>query len=161
MVLIKFPDPHLFKPTEEVTVFGEELHVLLDSMWEAMKKNNGMGLAANQVSLSFRMFVMEGTAGKMEFVNPKIIGKSTTLANLREGCLSAPGEFLVLPSRSVVVQVLYQDKDGAPKTVTLSGIDAVCAQHEIDHLDGKGFLQDKSLSRPVRKRLAKKWGLKK
>lgn len=161
MEVLKFPNPHLFIPCNEVTVFGPELKVLLDGMWDTMIGKNGIGLASNQVGLSYRMFTMVGPEEeKYYIVNPKIIGKSESKANQREGCLSAPGEFLTLGERSLWVQIVYRDETGGVRSGAFNGIHAVCVQHEIDHLDGKSHLQSKSLSRMVRRKLAKKWGLK-
>lgn len=144
----------------EVTVFGEELQILLDAMYELMKSRNGLGLAANQVGLSLRMFVIEGPNGRINVVNPTIVSKSIKPANQREGCLSAPGDFIVVPSRSEWVQMQYQDEKGEKKLVTLKGLHAVCAQHELEHLDGKSFLSNKSIPKYTRKALEKRWGIK-
>lgn len=168
MKIIKFPDPILFKKCKEVTVFGKELEVLLESMWDTMVDGKGIGLAANQVGLSYRMFVMEFMADvkpgskkeKIFFVNPKILSRSAAPAEQKEGCLSAPGEFLTLAERSAWVQVEYQNEKGEKQTRVFKGIYSVCVQHEIDHLDGKSHLLSKSLSKALRKQLAKKWGIK-
>lgn len=159
MNILLFPNPLLFEVMPEVTVFGEELKILLDSMYDLMKNSNGMGLAANQVGLSLRMFVMEGPNGRVNLVNPKIVVRSKFQANLREGCLSAPGDFVTVPSRAEWVDVGFQDEEGTYKRLVLKGIFAVCFQHELDHLNGKTFLSDKSIPRNIRKPLAKKWKL--
>lgn len=161
MDILKFPHPLLFEPTRQVTVFGPELSVLLHSMWETMIAAKGLGLAANQVGLPWNMFVMEGPNKERLFiVNPVIASGSKTPANLREGCLSAPGEFLILKERMAWVEIAYSDENGAINKGFFKGIHAVCVQHEMDHLVGKSHLQSKSISRAERKRLAKKWGLK-
>src|ERR1700687_550861 len=131
MELLKFPNPHLFLVMPEVTVFGEELSVLLDGMWDLMKYKNGLGLAANQVGLSFRMIVMQVPNGRLNMVNPIIASKSLKPANLKEGCLSAPGDFVMVPSRPEWVQVKFQDEKGISQLVTLKGLYAVCIEHEI------------------------------
>lgn len=161
MQILKFPSPELFQVCKEVTVFGPELKVLLDSMWDTMVANSGMGLAANQVGLSFRMFVMIGPEGeRLYIVNPKIVQKSIVSANLEEGCLSAPGEKLTLEERADWVKVEYQDETGAKHEKVFKRIYSVCVQHETDHLNGKTHLQSESLHKARRKELAKKWGLK-
>lgn len=161
MEILKFPHPHLSKPTQIVHDFDQDLQSWLDAMWEAMKANNGMGLSANQVFLDHRMFVMEGPGGKrLELINPIITEASIVPADLKEGCLSAPGEYLIVPSRKVWVSVAFQDVKGVAKKALFKDIYAVCAQHEIEHLDGKGFMENSSVSRKKRKELAKKWGLK-
>lgn len=160
MELLRFPNPVLFEVMPEVTVFGEELSVLLGGMWDLMKYKNGLGLAANQVGLSLRMLVMQGPNGRLNMVNPVIVSKSVKPANLKEGCLSAPGDFVLVPSRVEWVQVKFQNEKGEQQVVVLKGLHAVCAQHEIDHLNGKFFLADKSIPKYVRKQLGKKWGIK-
>lgn len=160
MDILKFPDLFLFETMPVVTVFEEELSVLLDSMFETMKARNGLGLAANQVGIACRMFVMNGPNGRLNIVNPVIASKSKLAANLREGCLSAPGDFIVVPSRSEWVEVNYQDETGKEKHVVLKGLYAVCAQHEIEHLNGKSFMDNKSIPKGIRKGLEKKWGIK-
>jgi len=161
MELLKFPHPSLFKVCKEVNVFGPELSVLLESMWEVMVKGGGLGLASNQVGLEYRMFVMAHTDNEKIFlVNPKIIKKSIVAANMREGCLSAPGEFLVLGERVSWVQVEFQNEKGEHKTRVFKNLFSVCVQHEIDHLDGKSHLMSKSIPKAKRKELYKKWGIK-
>lgn len=161
MDILRFPDPSLFRPCAEVTVFGPELLTLLEGMWEAMLKKGGLGLAANQVGLHFRAFVMAGIDSEKLFVcNPKIIKRSEAPANLREGCLSAPGEFLVLGERAAWVQVDFFDEKGYMQRRVFQGLHAVCVQHEIDHLDGKSHLMSSSIPKAKRKELCKKWGIK-
>lgn len=159
MKVVKFPHKSLFTKTEPVTVFGPELKVLLDKMYETMVLNKGIGLAANQVELVFRMFVMEGPEGPLYLVNPKIVWESKALASIREGCLSAPAEFVVL-GRHSIVKVEFQDETGEKKTKLFNDLYAICVQHEIEHLDGKAFLSHKSLTKIQRKQLHKKWGIK-
>lgn len=148
------------KPCEEVIHFDSHLEDLLDSMYKTMKKANGIGLAANQVGISKDIFVMEGPVGRMNCINPYISLSSVEAANIKEGCLSAPGEAIVVPGRAKWVQLSYMDENGENRTIILKGIHAVCAQHECDHLDGKSFMEHKSLSRVSRKGFLKKWGLK-
>lgn len=160
MDILKFPHPNLFVQCKEVTVFGPELKVLLESMWETMVNNNGIGLASNQVGLDYRMFTMQGPEKeKLFIVNPKIVVASNISANLKEGCLSAPGEFLVLDERSHIVQIIYQDETGGVRGGTFKGLYAVCVQHEMDHLEGKSHLQAKSLTRQVKRQMQRKWGV--
>lgn len=161
MEIIKFPNPKLFEVCRPVTVFGEELKILLDSMWDTMKASNGMGLAANQVGLIFRMFVMEGNEGeRINLINPEVIKQSVAISPLKEGCLSAPGEMIVTGSRAEWVQVRYYDENGNYRNKVFTGIHSVCIQHEIDHLDGKTFLEIATIPKAKRRELAKKWGLK-
>jgi peptide deformylase len=141
-------------------VFGPELLFLLESMYETMKANNGLGLASNQVGLDYRMFVMAAPdEEKLFLVNPVITARSIALANYKEGCLSAPGEFLLL-DRAAWVEVKFQNEKGEEQKRLFNAIFAVCVQHEIDHLNGKSHLESKSIPKAQRKLLAKKWGLK-
>ena len=161
MEVLKYPNPILFHKARQVNVFGPELLVLLESMYETMLSKNGIGLAANQVGLEFSMFVMRGPLDEKLFVvNPRISARSLAPANLKEGCLSAPGEFLILQERASWVEVSFQNEKGEQQKKVFSGIYAVCAQHEFDHLLGKSHLQSKSIPKAQRKLLAKKWGFK-
>lgn len=161
MEILKFPDPHLFEVCKEVTVFGDELRTLLEGMWTAMIARGGLGLASNQVGLDYRMFVMAGVdSEKLFIINPKIVKKSEVPAMMKEGCLSAPGEFLYLAERASWVQLDFKDDKGNMCRRVFHGIQAVCVQHEIGHLDGKSHLMSPSIPKKQRKELAKKWGLK-
>ena len=160
MKLLQFPHPKLLTPCEDILTFNLDVSDILDYMWYVMEQQNGIGLSANQIGFSLSMFVMDGPEGRLDLVNPYISLKSKGFANLKEGCLSAPGEFIVVPDRAEWVQVKFQDKRGIDKSVVLKGIHAVCAQHEIEHLEGKSFMEHKSLSRNVRNSLAGKWGIK-
>lgn len=161
MEILRFPHPMLFTVCQEVTVFGPELRVILESMWTTMTDNCGLGISGNQVGLPYRMFTMRGPENeKLFIVNPKIVTRSNIPANLKEGCLSSPHEFLVLPERSHAIQILYQDETGGMRSGIFKDIHAVCVQHEMDHLLGKSHLQSKSLSRQMRRQMARKWGIK-
>lgn len=162
MKILKYPDPRLLtvcNPVMEIDMLAREL---LDEMWKTMVTHEGMGLAANQVGVTLRMFVMKGPMGEqLFFINPKILSKSIVPAEKTEGCLSAPGEYLQLDERAEWVQVQFQDETGAEHIKMFTGIHSVCVQHEIDHLDGKTHLMSETLSSKDRKMLAKKWGLSK
>jgi len=161
MELLKFPHPNLFAVCKEVTVFDEKLGIILNDMWDIMLKKGGIGLAANQVGLDIRAFVMAGSdSEKIFFVNPKVIKKSEVSANMDEGCLSSPGEFLRLRDRPAWVQVEYQDHKGNHQSKVFMEIRSVAVMHELDHLNGICFMENKTIPRPIRKQLAKKWGLK-
>ena len=160
MKVVKFPHKSLFVKMTPVTVFGQELKVLLDLMYKVMVDNKGVGLTANQVELTFRMFVMQVDEKPLYLVNPKIVWESRENAKIREGCLSAPAEFIVL-GRSAIVKVEYQDETGAKKTKMFNDLMAVCVQHEIEHLDGKSFLEHRSLTKIQKNKLKSKWGIKK
>jgi len=159
--ILQFPHPALFTPCYEVPKegFNAELIKNLDAMWDTMIDAEGLGLAANQVGLFDKMFVMRGPLGyfdKLYFVNPKITWESSDKSTITEGCLSAPGEFLSL-GRSNTVIVKYQDEKGVSKERFFTGVHAVCVLHEIEHLNGVSFMQHDSIPKKMRKELAKKW----
>jgi peptide deformylase len=162
--VVKYPALILLEPTKEVKEFDRKLHSLLMEMKEAMLAEKGIGLAANQINRTESVFIMlsqsqykHGTTEVIEFINPKIIFKSKEMQRLSEGCLSAPGLFLQIP-RHEEIHVQYNDRYGNIKEGILIGIEAVCAQHEIDHLNGI-FYTDK-VSRQERKAALKILGLK-
>lgn len=160
MKLIYFPDERLFQVAKEVKEFTPELKELLESMWTIMKEARGLGLAANQVGLPHRMFIMEGPSQEKIFlVNPVITKKSVINAYVKEGCLSAPEEFFVL-DRASWVEVSFKDENGSSCLRVFKDVHAVCVQHEMGHLDGESFLESKSIPKNIRKQLAKKWGFK-
>jgi peptide deformylase len=160
MKILKFPHPFLFQPTRAASVFGEELKVLLDDMWNTLKEKGGMGLAANQVGLPLSMFVMAGPEGRINMVNPEIMSRSKMCLNMKEGCLSSPGEFVTIPTRAQWVNIMYKDENGKDCVKLLKDMYAVCAQHEIDHLLGISFMDHKSIPKSVRNGLKKRWGIK-
>jgi peptide deformylase len=105
------------------------------------------------------MFVMRGPLKERIYcVNPKIKWESVDKANINEGCLSAPGEFLKL-NRSNTVILKYQDEKGVSRERFFTEVHAVCVKHETDHLLGQSFLENASLDKKIRKQLAKKWGV--
>jgi peptide deformylase len=106
------------------------------------------------------MFVMQGAHGRINLVNPVVVNQSIQPANLKEGCLSAPGDFIIVPSRVDWVHVKYQNELGQDRFATFGGIHSVAFFHELDHLDGKSFMQNKSIPRPIRNFLKRKWGVK-
>lgn len=161
MKILRYPHPALLTVCTPVMEIGDFVKSQLDEMWETMVAHEGMGLAANQVGITLRMFVMTGVLGeRINFINPKILSRSLAPAEKIEGCLSAPGEYLQLDERAEWVQVQFQDETGAENIKMFTGIHSVCVQHEIDHLDGKTHLMSPTLSSKDRKMLAKKWGLK-
>lgn len=160
MEILKYPHPHLFKKCKEVTVFTPELKVLLDSMWELMVSERGIGLAANQVGLSYRMFTMSGPDGeKLYIINPKILDAGATGSPIAEGCLSAPGQMVRL-FRPFWVKISFQNENGETQERVFSDVFSVCVQHEMEHLEGKTYLQNKAIPKRLRVILANKWGIK-
>ncbi|MFQ5701541.1 MAG: peptide deformylase [Acidobacteriota bacterium] len=141
--IVKFGDPVLSTPTETITEITGEIRDLVGDMVETMYAAPGVGLAANQIGLSLRLAVIDVTAGQepgrlITLINPTIIEQEGRQVE-EEGCLSVPGftEFVVRPARAVVKAL---DIDG--KELVMEGRELLARAfcHEIDHLDGKLFL---------------------
>lgn len=142
--IIHEDDERLFKVSRPVEVFDEKLHCLLDDMAETMAKAEGVGLAAVQVGILRRVVVIDCGDGRIELVNPRIVGQSGHQEG-PEGCLSFPGEYyLVTRPNSVIVEA--QDRYGRPFKIKGEGLKARAFCHEIDHLDGVVF-KDKATAK--------------
>jgi len=128
------PDPILRQRAVDVTVFDSHLKKLTDDMFDTMVAYNGIGLAAPQVGVLDRLFVVCYDNQKYVFANPKIVFSEGVTCN-EEGCLSLP-DILLDVTRSKTVTVEAQDVQGKPFSLTDSGMIAVIMQHEHDHLDG-------------------------
>ena len=127
-------DEILYKKCKAVVKFDEKLHILLDDMYETMQSRDGVGLAAPQVGILKRAVVIDVGDGKIELINPEIVEESGS-----EGCLSVPGVFGEV-TRPNVVTVKAQDRDGKWFKITGKELLARAFCHEIEHLDGKLFL---------------------
>ena len=159
--ILEFPDPRL--RTKAVDVTAEHLaepsfQQLFDDMFETMYEAPGIGLAASQVDVHKRFMVIDVTEDKtrpLVFVNPVISTRQGEQV-YQEGCLSVPGIYADV-TRSDVITVDALDRHGVPFSLEADGVLAVCIQHEMDHLDGKLFVDYLSpLKREmVRKKLAK------
>ncbi len=135
-------DPVLRQPTNRVAVFDSRLEKLAKSMLETMEREEGVGLAANQVGVLSRMMVWrhpEGDDERYVYVNPEIVERSEACCTESEGCLSVPGATMPV-TRAEEVIVEAQDVQGAQFRVHLTGMLARIVQHEIDHLDGRLIL---------------------
>lgn len=131
-------DEILYKKCKEVTKFDKKLHILLDDMYDTMKKHDGVGLAAPQVGILKRAVVIDTGDGKIELINPVIIEESGSQVG-SEGCLSVPKVFGEV-ERPMVVKVKAQDRDGRWFEAEGKGLTARAFCHEVEHLDGKLFL---------------------
>ena len=159
--IITYPDKRLFMRSSEVEKFDEELHRLLDDMYETMLAKNGIGLAAIQVAVPLRALIInlpdeEGKQHKedlLELINPVIVESRGTQV-YTEGCLSVP-EYYDDVERAEWVKVEYQDRYGNKKTIETDGLLAVAIQHEMDHLDGHLFIE--KLPYLKRKKFEKEW----
>lgn len=164
--ILTYPDPRLAQKSEPVTEFGPALKKICEDMLETMYAAPGIGLAAPQVDIHKQIVVIdidyESTDDEPPvlsnkfpriFVNPKIVKKEGEIL-MKEGCLSVPGEYEeVLRSERVTVE--YQDTDGQKQTLEAEGLLAVALQHELDHLDGRLFIDRLSFvkSRSIKRRI--------
>ena len=140
--ILEFPNPNLRKIAVPVTSFDNNLKCLIDNMFETMYEANGIGLAATQVDVHKRLLVLDVSEERNDpkvFVNPTIDIIESDLADYDEGCLSVPG-FYETVSRPKKIKVSAQDKEGSQFEIEADGVLSVCIQHEIDHLDGKLFV---------------------
>ena len=143
--ILEYPHPRLRTVASPVDadLFGDAaFQRLVDDMFQTMYEAPGIGLAATQVDTHQRFMVIDVTEGRdqpLVFVNPKIRERSLDLRVHQEGCLSIPGIFAdVTRADGVVVEAL--DRHGKPFELRVDGLLATCVQHEIDHLDGKLFI---------------------
>lgn len=152
--IIYLPDPCLRKVAKPVETFDDELHVLIDDMFETMYDARGVGLAAPQIGLSMRLSVIDVIGDKKQqyvLINPEIVSSSGE-KKFDEGCLSVPGTYdSVVRAEKVTVKAL--DRNGKPYEINADGLLAECLQHEIDHLNGKLYVD---LLSPLKRALARK-----
>lgn len=166
--ILTYPDPRLAKKSEPVTKFDSELKKLCEDMLETMYQAPGIGLAAPQVNVHKQVVVIDIDYDSSEdeppvltnklpriFINAKIIKKEGEIL-FKEGCLSVPGEYEEV-ERAEKVVVEYQDTEGKNHTLEADGLLAVALQHELDHLDGRLFIDRLSFvkSRSIKKRIKK------
>ena len=137
------PDPKLTTPCKPVKAIDNDLSKLLDDMLETMYAAPGIGLAAPQIGILKRFFVVDVAEGDSKephfFINPEIIERSENRSVYEEGCLSLPKQFGDV-ERSEEVKVRYQDRQGKMRDLDADGMLARCIQHELDHLDGILFV---------------------
>ena len=143
--ILLHPDPRLKAVCDPVDAFDKDLRALADDMLETMYDAPGIGLAAPQVGVMNRMLVMDcvkddlAAAEPMVLINPRVIDASTDLNVYDEGCLSIPDQYAEV-ERPARVKVEWSDLDGKTVQKEFDGLWATCVQHEIDHLDGKLFI---------------------
>jgi len=153
--ILEYPDPRLRTRAQPVAQFDAELGKLIDDMFETMYAAPGIGLAATQVDVHRRVIVIDVTKDHEEplvFVNPEILSREGEEVS-EEGCLSVPENFADV-KRAAKVRVRAQDRNGEVFERDYDDVLAVCIQHEIDHLDGKLFVD--YLSDLKRERIRKK-----
>ena len=159
--IITYPNPLLRKKSQDVLKFDDELHTLLDDMYETMIHYSGVGLAAIQVGLPLNVLIInlpndEDTQEKMnliEAINPKITHKDG-IQIFTEGCLSVPG-FNEDVKRAQHIVVEYYDRCGTLQTMDAEDFLAVAWQHEMEHLSGHLFIENLSILK--RRRFEKEW----
>ncbi|HFE39148.1 MAG TPA: peptide deformylase [Gammaproteobacteria bacterium] len=153
--ILRFPDPRLRQKTKPVTVFDDALQTLKEDMLETMYAAPGIGLAAIQVNLLKSMVVIDVSEEKNQpfcFVNPALVAFDGEIKT-DEGCLSVPAIYEPV-TRYEKVKVKAQDETGEHFELEAEGLMAVCIQHELDHLQGKLFVD--YLTEMKRKRIRKK-----
>ena len=158
LAILEYPDPRLRKKAAPVTIVDDALRQLADDMLATMYAANGIGLAATQVDVHKRLLVLDASENRNQplvLINPELLAASG-LGPGEEGCLSVPGIYDKL-SRATHIRVRALGRDGATMEFDADGLLAVCIQHEIDHLDGKLFVDYLSeLKRQlIRRRLQK------
>ena len=142
---IPFSDRRLHLPAAPVEAVTETVRMIWDDMIDTMEAMPGVGLAAPQIGIGTRLIVMdcvkeEGAARQpMQLFNPEIVAASDRLNVYEEGCLSIPEQFAEV-TRPAEVTVRWIDRDGVERQQDFAGLWATCVQHEIDHLDGKLFI---------------------
>jgi peptide deformylase len=153
--ILHFPDPRLRQKAEPVEFVDDEIRSIADSMLETMYAAPGIGLAAIQVNILKRIIVIDITEEKNQplvIINPEIL-ESQGSEKMEEGCLSVPGIYEEV-KRAETIRVRYLDREGKTIEQEVTGLLAVCIQHEMDHLEGKLFVD--YLSELKRNRIRKK-----
>jgi peptide deformylase len=158
LTILEYPDPRLRTKAAPIAVVDETVRTLVDDMLETMYAAQGVGLAATQVDVHRRLIVIDVSEERNNphvLINPQII-EAEGREPVEEGCLSLPGIYDKLP-RATRIRVRALGRDGAPFEMEAEGLLGVCIQHEMDHLEGKLFVDYLSeLKRQlIRKRLEK------
>lgn len=153
--ILHFPDPRLRTQARPVVQVDDAIRQLVTDMFETMYAAPGIGLAATQVNIHQRVIVIDVSDEKDQpvcLINPEIVDK-TGEEEMEEGCLSVPGQYEKV-QRADTVTAEYLDQEGEQQSLTTDGLLAVCIQHEIDHLNGRLFVD--YLSPLKRNRIRKK-----
>ena len=155
LTILEFPDPRLRKKAALVETIDDELRALIDDLFETMYEAPGIGLAATQADVHKRLLVADVSSEKNDphvLINPKIIERDGVIVT-EEGCLSVPGYYEAV-ERAEHIRVSFLNRDGDETEMEAEGLLAVCIQHEMDHLDGKLFVD--YLSEAKRSRIRKR-----
>lgn len=152
--IIYLPDPRLRKISKPIEIFDDALQTLIDDMFETMYHARGVGLAAPQIGINIRLSVIDTIGDKSEqlvLINPEIIARDGEV-EYQEGCLSIPGVYDTV-RRASTVTLRAQDRTGSFYELTASDLLGECIQHEIDHLNGKLYID---LLSPLKRSMARK-----
>lgn len=152
--IIYLPDARLRQPNAPITVFDDQLETLIEDMFDTMYHARGVGLAAPQIGVNLRLSVIDAIGDKKEqlvLINPEVIATEGEMEYM-EGCLSVPGSYdKVIRAHQVTIRAL--DRKGQPYEMTADGLLGECFQHEIDHLNGKLFVDKLS---PIKQAMIRK-----
>ncbi len=157
--ILIIPDPVLRQECAPIEKVDDSVRTLADDMLETMYAAPGIGLAASQIGILQRMFVLDvakedAPKEPMVFINPKIVWSSEETSVYQEGCLSIP-EYYEDVERPAEVKIQFLNREGAEQELNAGGLLATCIQHELDHLNGKLFID--YLSKLKRDRVMKKF----
>lgn len=155
---IKFPDPRLKKKADLVENIDQDTKEIIESMVSTMYRENGIGLAANQIGILKRIIIIDvdyssSRKSLYKLINPKIIWASEEKVTSQEGCLSLPNVYSYVQRASQIL-LKYLDENNNYKEINVTGLLSICIQHEIDHLNGILFIDH--LSKIKREILLKK-----
>jgi peptide deformylase len=142
LTILQFPDPRLRTIAKSVTQVDDRIRQLIDDMFDTMYAAPGVGLAATQVNVHEQVIVIDTSEDKTEplvFINPTVEVLDNVCHDHEEGCLSVPGYYETV-TRPEHIRVTALDRNGERFTISPDGLLAVCIQHEIDHLNGKLFV---------------------
>ncbi len=150
--ILHYPDPRLHTVAKPVQAVDERIKKLVQDMAQTMYDAPGIGLAATQVDVHERVVVIDLSEEQnqlMVLINPTIVWRSDEMQTYEEGCLSVPGIFDEV-KRAAQIRVQALDAQGASREIHADGLLAVCIQHEIDHLDGRVFVEKLSMLKQSR-----------
>ena len=162
--IVIYPDKRLKLISKEVTTFDDELHTLLDDMYDTMLSKKGVGLASIQIGVDKRVLIInlpkedsddapQFRENTLEIINPIFINREGSCKH-QEGCLSVPGVYEDI-ERAESITIEYYNRYGKKQTIENSEFLAIAIQHEVDHLDGRVFIE--KLSFIKRKKFEKEW----
>ncbi|OED43427.1 peptide deformylase [Endozoicomonas sp. (ex Bugula neritina AB1)] len=154
--ILEYPDERLRTIAKPVTEVNDAIRKIVDDMLETMYDAKGVGLASTQVNIDQRIVVMDfsdDNSKPLVLINPTFEALTEELTDISEGCLSVPNIFELL-DRPAEVRLTALDRDGKEFSMDFDGLPAVCVQHEIDHLNGKLFVD--YLSKLKQDRIRKK-----